>query len=77
MAWTSKGPGKPSIAIIQSGIEPVLPEPPTKLALSNIDAFSVVLQFTPGFNGNSSITKWTIQVSKYVIIVLMCMDFNE
>ncbi|XP_051172890.1 protein sidekick isoform X3 [Leptopilina boulardi] len=61
VAWTSKGPGKSSIAIIQSGIEPVLPEPPTKLALSNIDAFSVVLQFTPGFNGNSSITKWTIQ----------------
>ncbi|XP_033229948.1 protein sidekick isoform X4 [Belonocnema kinseyi] len=61
VAWTSKGPGKSSIAVIQSGIEPVLPEPPTKLALSNIDAFSVVLQFTPGFNGNASITKWTIQ----------------
>ncbi|KZC09696.1 Protein sidekick [Dufourea novaeangliae] len=60
-AWTSVGPGKPKIAVIQSGVEPVLPEPPTKLALSNIDAFSVVLQFTPGFDGNSSITKWTVQ----------------
>jgi protein sidekick len=40
----------------------VLPEPPTKLALSNIDAFSIVLQFTPGFNGNASISKWTVQV---------------
>ncbi|RLU19110.1 hypothetical protein DMN91_009468, partial [Ooceraea biroi] len=60
-AWTSVGAGKPRIAIIQSGVEPVLPEPPTKLALSNIDAFSVVLQFTPGFDGNSSITKWTVQ----------------
>ncbi|XP_029163396.1 protein sidekick isoform X2 [Nylanderia fulva] len=60
-AWTLTGPGKPKIATIQSGVEPVLPEPPTKLALSNIDAFSVVLQFTPGFDGNSSITKWTVQ----------------
>lgn len=49
------------VAIIQSGVEPVLPHPPSKLALSNIEAFSVVLQFTPGFDGNSSITKWTVQ----------------
>ncbi|XP_015175534.1 PREDICTED: protein sidekick isoform X1 [Polistes dominula] len=61
IAWTSVGPGKSKVAIIQSGVEPVLPEPPNKLALSNIDAFSVVLQFTPGFDGNSSITKWTVQ----------------
>ncbi|XP_048507645.1 protein sidekick isoform X4 [Athalia rosae] len=61
VAWTSKGAGKPKVATIQSGVEPVLPEPPTKLALSNIDAFSVVLQFTPGFDGNSSITKWIVQ----------------
>ncbi|CAL7947530.1 unnamed protein product [Xylocopa violacea] len=61
VAWTSMGPGKPKVAVIQSGVEPVLPEPPTKLALSNIDAFSVVLQFTPGFDGNSSIIKWTVQ----------------
>ncbi|XP_014223021.1 protein sidekick isoform X2 [Trichogramma pretiosum] len=61
LAWTSKGAGEPSIATIQSGVEPVLPQPPTKLALSNIDAFSIVLQFTPGFNGNASISKWTVQ----------------
>ncbi|XP_014483007.1 PREDICTED: protein sidekick isoform X1 [Dinoponera quadriceps] len=60
-AWTSVGAGKAKVAVIQSGVEPVLPEPPTKLALSNIDAFSVVLQFTPGFDGNSSISKWTVQ----------------
>jgi len=66
-AWTSVGPGKPKVATIQSGVEPVLPEPPTKLALSNIDAFSIVLQFTPGFDGNSSITKWTVQVSQSII----------
>lgn len=60
-AWTAVGPGQPKIAIIQSGVEPVLPHPPSKLALSNIEAFSVVLQFTPGFDGNSSITKWTVE----------------
>ncbi|XP_063224987.1 protein sidekick isoform X2 [Bacillus rossius redtenbacheri] len=60
-AWTSVGVGPPRVATIQSGIEPVLPGPPTKLAVSNIEAFSVVLQFTPGFDGNSSITKWTVE----------------
>lgn len=61
VAWTSKGPGKPKNALIQSGIEPVLPEPPTTLALSNIEAFSVVIQFDPGFDGNSSIIKWIVE----------------
>lgn len=60
-AFTSVGAGPARVAIIQSGVEPVLPRPPSKLALSNIEAFSVVLQFTPGFDGNSSITRWTVQ----------------
>lgn len=60
-AWTNKGFGPSKVAVIQSGVEPVLPHPPSKLALSNIEAFSVVLQFTPGFDGNSSITKWTVE----------------
>ncbi|KAM7347895.1 sidekick cell adhesion molecule isoform 7-T7 [Cochliomyia hominivorax] len=60
-AWTRIGGGPPKTATIQSGVEPVLPEPPTNLALSNIEAFSVVLQFTPGFDGNSSITKWKVE----------------
>lgn len=52
-------------ATIQSGVEPVLPDPPNRLAVSNIQAFSVVLQFTPGFDGNASISKWTVQVSYF------------
>ncbi|XP_050742506.1 protein sidekick isoform X7 [Drosophila biarmipes] len=60
-AWTRKGSGTPKTATIQSGVEPVLPHAPTSLALSNIEAFSVVLQFTPGFDGNSSITKWKVE----------------
>lgn len=61
VAWTAKGAGHPKTALIQSGIEPVLPEPPSTLALSNIEAFSVVIQFDPGFDGNSSITKWIVE----------------
>ncbi|XP_044572932.1 protein sidekick isoform X8 [Drosophila ananassae] len=60
-AWTRVGSGTPKSATIQSGVEPVLPHAPTSLALSNIEAFSVVLQFTPGFDGNSSITKWKVE----------------
>lgn len=61
-AFTKVGPGPSRVATIQSGIEPVLPNPPTKLAITNIEPFSVVLQFTPGFDGNSSITKWVVEV---------------
>ncbi|XP_032597184.2 protein sidekick [Drosophila grimshawi] len=60
-AWTKVGSGAPKTATIQSGVEPVLPHAPTRLALSNIEAFSVVLQFTPGFDGNSSITIWKVE----------------
>ena len=60
-ALTEVGRGQASVATIQSGVEPVLPSPPLRLAVSNIQPFSVVLQFTPGFDGNSSITKWTVQ----------------
>ena len=74
-AWTSVGRGPSKVAVIQSGVEPVLPDPPTKLAVSNIEAFSVVLQFTPGFDGNSSIIKWVMQVclTEYYNA---CIDFK-
>ncbi|CAB3378147.1 Hypothetical predicted protein [Cloeon dipterum] len=60
-AQTSKGFGEAVSAVIQSGIEPVLPAAPTHLGVTNIEAFSVMLQFTPGFDGNSSITKWIVE----------------
>ncbi|XP_076305612.1 sidekick cell adhesion molecule isoform X1 [Tachypleus tridentatus] len=60
-AWTYVGPGPSRMATIQSGIPPVLPGPPSKLAVSNIGATSVMLQFTPGFDGNSSIIKWSVE----------------
>ncbi|KAL4705138.1 hypothetical protein ACJJTC_018709 [Scirpophaga incertulas] len=60
-AMTAVGEGAARAATIQSGVEPVLPDAPRNLALSNIAAFSVLLQFTPGFDGNSSISLWTVQ----------------
>lgn len=39
----------------------MLAHPPSALALSNIEAFSALIQFTPGFDGNSSIIKWTVE----------------
>ncbi|KAH9630731.1 hypothetical protein HF086_004022 [Spodoptera exigua] len=60
-AMTVVGEGPPRAAVIQSGVEPVLPDAPRNLALSNIEAFSVLLQFTHGFDGNSSISLWTVQ----------------
>ena len=47
-ALTEVGRGKASTATIQSGVEPVLPLPPDRLAVSNIEPFSVMLQITPG-----------------------------
>lgn len=44
-AWTCVGSGPPKISTIQSSIPPVLPLPPSHLAISNIGASSVVLQF--------------------------------
>lgn len=70
-AWTSVGAGERVTATLQSGVEPVLPDPPTRLAVSNIQAFSVLLQFTPGFDGNASVSKWTVQVCAFKRILLL------
>lgn len=70
---TAVGEGQARAAVIQSGVEPVLPEAPRNLALSNIEAFSVLLQFTQGFDGNSSISLWTVQVSFNIVMKLYCM----
>ena len=60
-AWTEVGAGPVESSTIQSSVPPVLPLAPTHLAISNIGAFSVVLQFTPGFNGNASINRWIVE----------------
>ncbi len=39
----------------------VQPEPPRNLAITNIQSRSVLLQFVPGFNGFTSISKWIVE----------------
>lgn len=70
------GAGERVTATLQSGVEPVLPDPPTRLAVSNIQAFSVLLQFTPGFDGNASVSKWTVQVCAVKRILLLKFSYT-
>jgi hypothetical protein len=63
-AWTQVGAGPAKVVTVRSGIPPVLPSPPAKLAISNIGPTSVVLQFTTGFNGNSSILRYLVEAQR-------------
>lgn len=38
-----------------------LPGPPTNLAVSNIGPRSVTLQFKPGYDGKTSISRWQVE----------------
>lgn len=40
---------------------PELPGPPTNLAISNIGPRSVTLQFKPGYDGKTSISRWDVE----------------
>uniref|UniRef100_A0AAY4BPU2 Sidekick cell adhesion molecule 2b n=1 Tax=Denticeps clupeoides TaxID=299321 RepID=A0AAY4BPU2_9TELE len=58
---TSKGQGQLSSSTISSGVPPELPGPPTNLAISNIGPRSVTLQFKPGYDGKTSISRWLVE----------------
>uniref|UniRef100_A0A8C1AZY1 Sidekick cell adhesion molecule 2 n=1 Tax=Cyprinus carpio carpio TaxID=630221 RepID=A0A8C1AZY1_CYPCA len=58
---TSKGQGQLSSSTISSGVPPELPGPPTNLAISNIGPRSVTLQFKPGYDGKTSISRWQVE----------------
>ncbi|XP_053380573.1 protein sidekick-2-like [Mercenaria mercenaria] len=60
-ASTGVGAGPSRSADIESGVPPELPAPPYNLAVSNIGARSVLLQFLPGFDGKTSITLWIVE----------------
>ena len=38
-----------------------LPTEPRNLAITNIQSSSVLLQFVPGFDGYTSISKWVVE----------------
>ncbi|KAK3559960.1 hypothetical protein QTP86_030316 [Hemibagrus guttatus] len=46
---------------------PKLPGPPTNLAISNIGPRSVTLQFKPGYDGKTSISRWQVEAQISVI----------
>ncbi|XP_069786249.1 protein sidekick-2 isoform X2 [Narcine bancroftii] len=60
-AMTSKGQGQTSSSTISSGVPPELPGSPTNLAISNIGSRSVTLQFRPGYDGKTSISRWLVE----------------
>ncbi|KAM7387230.1 hypothetical protein PAMA_009714 [Pampus argenteus] len=66
-AMTSKGQGLLSASTISSGVPPELPGPPTNLAISNIGPRSVTLQFKPGYDGKTSISRWQVEAQIGII----------
>ncbi|XP_048821345.1 protein sidekick-2 isoform X6 [Lagopus muta] len=60
-AMTSKGQGQVSSSTISSGVPPELPGAPTNLGISNIGPRSVTLQFRPGYDGKTSISRWQVE----------------
>ncbi|XP_058845794.1 protein sidekick-2-like isoform X4 [Acipenser ruthenus] len=66
-AMTSQGQGQLSSSTISSGVPPELPGPPTNMAISNIGPRSVTLQFKPGYDGKTSISRWQVEAQIGVI----------
>uniref|UniRef100_A0A8D3EFL0 Sidekick cell adhesion molecule 2 n=1 Tax=Scophthalmus maximus TaxID=52904 RepID=A0A8D3EFL0_SCOMX len=64
---TSKGQGQLSSSTISSGVPPELPGPPTNMAISNIGPRSVTLQFKPGYDGKTSISRWQVEAQVGVV----------
>ncbi|KAL0598185.1 Protein sidekick-2 [Plecturocebus cupreus] len=68
-AMTSKGQGQVSASTISSGVPPELPGPPTNLGISNIGPRSVTLQFRPGYDGKTSISRWLVEAQKNIQVL--------
>ncbi|CAJ1080064.1 protein sidekick-2 isoform X2 [Xyrichtys novacula] len=64
---TSKGQGHMSSSTISSGVPPELPGPPTNMAITNIGSRSVTLQFKPGYDGKTSISRWQVEAQVGVV----------
>lgn len=53
--------GSPSLDSLPSCRFSELPGPPTNVAISNIGPRSVTLQFKPGYDGKTSISRWQVE----------------
>ncbi|KFV20620.1 Protein sidekick-1, partial [Tauraco erythrolophus] len=58
---TAKGSGWVTSSTISSGVPPELPGAPSNLVISNISPRSATLQFRPGYDGKTSISKWIVE----------------
>nr|XP_053782234.1 protein sidekick-1 isoform X3 [Desmodus rotundus] len=60
-ALTAAGAGLASSSTISSGVPPELPGAPSNLVISNISPRSATLQFRPGYDGKTSISRWVVE----------------
>ncbi|XP_073071061.1 protein sidekick-1 isoform X2 [Manis javanica] len=60
-AVTAVGAGLVTSSTISSGVPPELPGAPSNLVISNISPRSATLQFRPGYDGKTSISRWIIE----------------
>ncbi|XP_042293990.1 protein sidekick-1 isoform X4 [Sceloporus undulatus] len=60
-ATTAEGTGSVTSSTISSGVPPELPGAPSNLVISNISPRSATLQFRPGYDGKTSISKWIVE----------------
>ncbi|XP_054992318.1 protein sidekick-1 isoform X1 [Sorex araneus] len=60
-ALTAAGAGLPVSSTISSGVPPELPGAPSDLVISNISPRSVTLQFRPGYDGKTAISRWVVE----------------
>ncbi|XP_070951518.1 protein sidekick-1 isoform X3 [Macaca nemestrina] len=60
-AVTAVGAGLLTSSTISSGVPPDLPGAPSNLVISNISPRSATLQFRPGYDGKTSISRWIVE----------------
>uniref|UniRef100_A0A2R8ME77 Sidekick cell adhesion molecule 1 n=1 Tax=Callithrix jacchus TaxID=9483 RepID=A0A2R8ME77_CALJA len=60
-AVTAVGTGLVTSSTISSGVPPDLPGAPSNLVISNISPRSATLQFRPGYDGKTSISRWIVE----------------
>nr|KAF6347351.1 sidekick cell adhesion molecule 1 [Pipistrellus kuhlii] len=60
-ALTAAGAGLPTSSTISSGVPPELPGAPSNLVISNISPRSATLQFRPGYDGKTAISRWLVE----------------
>ncbi|XP_007941083.1 protein sidekick-1 [Orycteropus afer afer] len=61
VAVTAVGTGPATSSTISSGVPPELPGAPSNLVISNISPRSATLQFRPGYDGKTSISRWIVE----------------